>query len=853
MSPAPAEYGDRCRAAVEAEGLPFLAQLIPPSQGVPDYVHLVREAVKARPAPKTPAAATATPTIVIPDQLRRDDLRFIKVRAGGKDALEKAWPTVANYAHDSPAIALHTANGGNFGAFPASGSRLLIIDADDLARLAELAALEGFPATFTIASGSSSLEAPKRHFYFEIEGEPLEGKRPFFDPATAGPDGHLGDLFAQGATGRGYVVGPGSIHPCGEPYTVLSDLPIATLPREAWDRFAAAVRWSTAPPATGPAQTRTAPRGGSLGDLIGLKVTDVWPIPSDAERSGDEVRFAHPVHGSTTGKNLGYNRQKDLWHCHRCGSGGDALAALAVDEGIIDCSEAGPGALNDPDAMRRVVDAAAARGFDVERAEQQRRATAAPARVKAPKTTAAPAPAAPAPAAPPAAETLAPFTYRHHKWGICVKVEAVAEAVYDKFSVVAFNKTLYIYRNGFYLENKGEIEAEIKTILATTGTNEQLTRITREVLAHLEATAPYRDYPFNRAPDLIPVVNGVLRIDYETGRPELLPHSPGYRFNYQLPVTFDPDADPGPIREVFAEYVDPDVVDVLYEIPAVALLQMHGTKPFKRSYLLQGDTNAAKTTYLEIIGRLIGIANISSASLQDLTGDRFIKGDLEGRILNIYDELKSIPLKDVGAFKALTGGFKHRIERKHANAYEGHITAVHVFSCNEPPGYPDEVEYDSAWWSRWEYLNFTNVFEVDRTFLDRVLTPANLSGLLNGVIAAMVHIHAHGLYREPDPGRVKDSWKIASDWFKEFIDAEMVPTTGGAVTDFDKGKLLLSFRRWCEDKEKPPKKIPQSAKTFAPMVFRNRFFPRQVGREKTWVYSGAYRFREGSAYENPFA
>ena len=389
MTPAPAEYGDRCRAAVEAEGLPFLAQLIPPSQGVPDYVHLVREAVKAT-APKTAAAPTATPAIAIPDQLRRDDLRFIKVRAGGKDALEKAWPTVANYAHDSPAIALHTANGGNFGLFPASGSRLLIIDADDLARLAELDALTGFPATFTIASGSSSLEKPKRHFFFEIEGEPLEGKRPFFDPATAGPDGHLGDLFAQGPTGRGYVVGPGSIHPCGEPYTVLSDLPIATLPREAWDRFAAAVRWSTTPPATKPAQPRTAPRGGSLGDLIGLKVTDVWAIPADAERSGDEVRFAHPVHGSTTGKNLGYNRQKDLWHCHRCDSGGDALAALAVDEGIIDCSEARPGVLNDSDLMKRTAAAAAARGFDVEGAERKRRATAPRA-----KTPATPAPGAP--------------------------------------------------------------------------------------------------------------------------------------------------------------------------------------------------------------------------------------------------------------------------------------------------------------------------------------------------------------------------------------------------------------------------------------------------------------------------
>ena len=55
MTPAPAEYDDRCRAAVEAEGLPFLAPLVATSQGVPDFLKLTREYVKVT-APKAPAA-----------------------------------------------------------------------------------------------------------------------------------------------------------------------------------------------------------------------------------------------------------------------------------------------------------------------------------------------------------------------------------------------------------------------------------------------------------------------------------------------------------------------------------------------------------------------------------------------------------------------------------------------------------------------------------------------------------------------------------------------------------------------------------------------------------------------------
>lgn|GEM_PF-1164425 len=54
MTPAPAQYADRCRAAVEAEGLPFLAPLVATSQGVPDFLKLTREYVKVT-APKAAA------------------------------------------------------------------------------------------------------------------------------------------------------------------------------------------------------------------------------------------------------------------------------------------------------------------------------------------------------------------------------------------------------------------------------------------------------------------------------------------------------------------------------------------------------------------------------------------------------------------------------------------------------------------------------------------------------------------------------------------------------------------------------------------------------------------------------
>ena len=320
------------------------------------------------------AADPAPDAIAVPPRLRRPDLRFVLVRAGRKSALEPGWPTVASYPHDHVTLALHIARGSPYGLFPAAGSRLLVVDADHLDRLRELDALAHLPATFAVASGSSTPGHRKAHLYYELDGEPLAGRRPFFDPGSGEPV-HLGEVFAQHpAGGKGFVIGPGSRHAVtGRPYRILHDAPIAVLARDAWERFAAAVRWREHPARPEPSRPAPAAPRDSFGALLGLSVDRVWPVPAGARRSGDWYRFAHPVHGSTNGDNLAVHRSGRAWYCHRCNSGGDALAALAVDAGILACADARPGCLADRGLMEKVLAAARARGYPVDEAERARR------------------------------------------------------------------------------------------------------------------------------------------------------------------------------------------------------------------------------------------------------------------------------------------------------------------------------------------------------------------------------------------------------------------------------------------------------------------------------------------------
>ena len=429
----------------------------------------------------------------------------------------------------------------------------------------------------------------------------------------------------------------------------------------------------------------------------------------------------------------------------------------------------------------------------------------------------------------------------------------IAAYLRDKFHVVPFNGKAFVYHHdrGTYMEDKGELSQIIRDIAETVDYKESLTKAIREVLAYVMSYDVYRDYPFNQAKDIIPVKNGVVKIDYESGTASLLPHSPEHRITFALPVVYDPDASGDTFhKEVIGQYVDPETVDVLYMIPAIALLQSQGTKPYKKAFILQGDANAGKTTFIEWLTRLFGPENISRASLHQITTDRFIHGVLEGKLLNAYDDLSDVPLETVGPFKTLTGGFDHQVERKHSDPYESRIFAVHCFSCNVPPDVPEKVVYDPAFWERWEYLSFQNIFETDTSFNDRVFTEANISGSFKRVLDMMIRIQREGLPINSTASETKDAWRIASDPFAKFIEKETLPLPPGKERLFNKAKLLESFQKYCKETNVPERKIPRTLKALSTIVFKNGFkdVRRGTTNKREYYYEALRTWKEESPY-----
>jgi len=370
----------------------------------------------------------------------------------------------------------------------------------------------------------------------------------------------------------------------------------------------------------------------------------------------------------------------------------------------------------------------------------------------------------------------------------------IALLLIDRGDLVSWNGDIFVYTDGKYLADHGWVNYQIQKILLNRviKPTDRITGHTREIRHYIVNHNPAPDYPFNQEIDLIPVRNGVVKIDSINRRITLEEHDPRYRFTYQLPVTFNPNAPCKPVIDILRQWVNREDVVLLLQYPAQCILQMQG-KTYKKAYIFEGERDAGKTTYYQLIRRFFGKENISDVGLRDLCEGRFSLAPLENKITNFHDELADINLRHVEKFKKLTGDNWHQIERKNKEHYNAFLSAVHAFSCNVPPKVPNIT--DDAFWRRFEYIIFPNRFEIDPDFVNRTFTDDFLSGFLNFLCKIILRIKRTGkLLRDSDPEIIKDLWINASDSIAAFTNEHIAKEPAGRIM---KDEFYLAYSDYC--------------------------------------------------------
>lgn len=413
------------------------------------------------------------------------------------------------------------------------------------------------------------------------------------------------------------------------------------------------------------------------------------------------------------------------------------------------------------------------------------------------------------------------------KTSIRINYAQYSDFLKNRFHIIYFNKTMFIYDYGlhFYRKQTNEIETHIRDTCIENRVGGKLASHMLELKTHLTSMGSYAEYPFNTSTNTIPVENGIVKIDYNLEEVTVLPHGPEHLFTYKLSVTYDPLVKNCKAIPLLKRMVESENIKTLLQIPAQAILQMQTGNAYKKAYLLQGEPHAGKTSYLKLLYMMFGDEFTTAISLQQLCNDRFVGGSLEGKLLNIYDDLEDVALEVIDQFKTLTGDCRHGIERKYAEKYTGRVTAVHIFTCNYPPEYPEKVKRDSAFWTRWEYIKFPFTYAVNPNFYVEWYTQETLSSFFNLILSAMIIIRKRGLLSNSDIQEVMMNWSVNSDPLYDFIGAFFEPNSTKKQYSFSKKKLHDHYLKWCNENDIPEHKRKATMKAFTIALQAHNFAP----------------------------
>ena len=394
---------------------------------------------------------------------------------------------------------------------------------------------------------------------------------------------------------------------------------------------------------------------------------------------------------------------------------------------------------------------------------------------------------------------------------LSLKKLPISDYVNKVFNIVKFGgrNWRYDWQKAFYTydQHDEKITQEVTDIIFKVGDgdfykfNGNAIQDSNNII-HLASTVNvYTENPFNKHSGYINTRNGVLHIDYDTRTITKMGKRPEYMFSYCINTRFDKDARDTEIHRVLVENLGELQTELIYQLAAICIRDADPSlTPSKICFLFIGPRNTGKTIVMQILSEFFGSEIVARIKLLDVSENQFVKPLLEGKLINLDDEVPAtLPLKESGEIKRLTGSKFHTLNPKNQKPYPAVLTAIHVFAGNQFPKCNIQRGED-AFWDRWEIITFDKKqHKVDEGFLARLLTPENLSGFFNRVIEKLFDIHNNKIIRKKDLGypNAYDEWMYGSNSVYRFIRDMTVPSDTPCKPS--KKEFFEQYSLYCSD------------------------------------------------------
>ena len=243
--------------------------------------------------------------------------------------------------------------------------------------------------------------------------------------------------------------------------------------------------------------------------------------------------------------------------------------------------------------------------------------------------------------------------------------------------IIKLNGQLHIYREGIYVDGVKDIEAQMIAHISN------LSKAKRaEVLSYMDVMI--RENSRMSSANYIAFKNGVYNLETD----ELEDFTPDYVITNKIPYDYNPEA--------YSEITDKTLNKLACQDENIRLLLeecigycFYRRNELRKSFILTGEKENGKSTFLAMVENLLGQENTASLDLKEL-GDRFKTAELVNKLANIGDDIGDEFIPNPAIFKKLASGNPISVERKGEDPFDFSNYAKLLFSANNIPRIKDK-------------------------------------------------------------------------------------------------------------------------------------------------------------------
>lgn len=291
----------------------------------------------------------------------------------------------------------------------------------------------------------------------------------------------------------------------------------------------------------------------------------------------------------------------------------------------------------------------------------------------------------------------------------CYEEQLACKIVSEKRLITA-NDTCYIYTGKYYKIMKDNTELE--RIIHTEYNANLKAQNRQEVIKFIKLKTRVDTSELNKNWRDIVFRNGVL--DLSTMK--LREHTPNEYNTTYIDCNFIQDAPYSPMIDNFFNQVsggDVDTKQLLYEIVGTTLVRRN---IFSKFFICYGQGQTGKSTFLRLIGNLLGPENTAYLALNDLE-EQFMPINLFGKLANLGDDIPYY-IRETANLKKLVTGEEFEAQVKHKDSVHFSNFATFVFTTNR---LPEVTDRSSGFYRRFMIVELNNkVTNPDPFFFERL-------------------------------------------------------------------------------------------------------------------------------------